>query len=92
MTKKIISKGTIKSTSHKMISYHTYEIQKNESRIKEEIKELLKDEKTLKYLAIVIPVIIFLFQAYISWNISVRYGVPIDSIKINTKAPSLLIF
>ena len=87
----IISKGTIKLTSHNMISYYTYEIQKNESRIKEEIKELLKDEKTLKYLTIVIPVIIFLFQAYISWNISVRYGIPIDSIKIDTKAPSLFI-
>ena len=46
MTKKIISKGTIKSISHKMISYHTYEIQKNESRIKEEFNS--KEKETLE--------------------------------------------
>ena len=60
--------------------------------LNEQIKELLKNEEFLKYLTIGVSVIIFLFHAYISWNISVIYGVPIDSVKIDTKAPSLLIF
>lgn len=48
----IIPKRTIKFISHSMISYYTYEIQKNESRIK---KNLIQKKK--KHLKIQIKII-----------------------------------
>lgn len=63
----------------------------NEKSLKEKIKDSLKNEKNLTILATIGSIIIFLFQAYKSWDISDKYGIPIDSIKIDTKAPSLFI-
>ena len=64
----------------------------NEDRKKslsEQTKDLFRNEKNLTILATIASVSIFIFQAYKSWNISNEYGIPIDSIKIDIKAPSL---
>ena len=64
----------------------------NEDRKKslsEQMKDLFRNEKNLTILATIASISIFIFQAYKSWNISNEYGIPIDSIKIDIKAPSL---
>ena len=64
----------------------------NEDRKKslsEQTKDVCRNEKKLTILATIASVSIFIFQAYKSWNISNEYGIPIDSIKIDIKAPSL---
>lgn len=53
------------------------------------MKDLLGNEKNLTILTTIASVSIFVFQAYKSWDISNKYGIPIDSIKIDIKAPSL---
>ena len=53
------------------------------------MKDLFRNEKNLTILATIASISIFIFQAYKSWNISNEYGIPIDSIKIDIKAPSL---
>ena len=46
------------------------------------MKDLLGNEKNLTILTTIASVSIFVFQAYKSWDISNKYGLPIDSIQI----------
>ena len=63
--------------------------EKRKKSFNEQMKDLLGNEKNLTILTTIASVSIFVFQAYKSWDISNKYGIPIDSIKIDIKAPSL---
>ena len=63
--------------------------EKRKKSFNEQMKDLLGNEKNLTILTTIASISIFVFQAYKSWDISNKYGIPIDSIKIDIKAPSL---
>lgn len=72
-----------------MILIENKPLMKIEKSLSEQMKDLFRNEKNLTILATIASISIFIFQAYKSWNISNEYGIPIDSIKIDIKAPSL---